>query len=657
MARSLAIDDVRLGQPQGTILRLLREVPRTLSELSALPMWPFYSFQTERVLHWALATIGTHALPLVLAWRGRFPLEVFDVLARFDAPEVAPAMADALARLKTVRPRAQRWLGEHATVAAMGLLPVALGPAGAAASQAAGALRFIASRGRLGDLRTVADRWGSVARAGLDALLAEDPLDDVPAKAPKLPSFVDIDALPRPRVVGTGRALSTSATTHLVEMLAFTKVDPPYAGIALVKDTLEREDLVSLAWALYDAWTRDGASAKDQWAFFALGHLGDDEVARALTPKIRAWPTEGASGRAAMGLDVLATIGTDVALMLLSGIADRVKSKPLQKKAKERLLHLAAAKGLTPHQLEDRLVPTLGLDDEGGMELDFGSRAFRVGFDEQLVPFVIGPTGKLADLPKPSAADDKTRAEESVVAWKRLKKDVRALAATQLRRLESAMCASRRWTHEEARAALVLHPLVRHLARRLLFATYDDDGRVTRTVRVAEDGTFADLEDAIVSLPDDATLGIPHRVELDDATVARWSEVFADYELIQPFPQLARDTYAIRDDERGAKELARFAGRSTRSQQLLSLVSRGWSHEGSPDGGVVTSYEKTLDAPGPRATVKVVFEPGIYLGQVAANPSQTIESVTLGGRVETFGALPRIAFSELVRDLEASLRA
>jgi hypothetical protein len=275
---------------------------------------------------------------------------------------------------------------------------------------------------------------------------------------------------------------------------------------------------------------------------------------------------------------------------------------------------------------------------------------------DALAPFVIGPAGKLADLPKPNAADDKTRAEESVAAWKRLKKAVRGLAATQLRRLESAMCASRRWTHEEARAALVLHPLVRHLARRLLFATYDD-GRVTRTVRVAEDGTFADLEDALVSLPDDATLGIPHRVELDDATAAQWSEVFADYELIQPFPQLARKTFAIRDDERGARELARFAGRSTRSQQLLSLVSRGWSHEGSPDGGVVTSYENTLDAPGPRATVKVVFEPGIYLGQVAANPTQTIESVTLGGRVETLGALPRIAFSELVRDLEAALRA
>jgi hypothetical protein len=63
------------------------------------------------------------------------------------------------------------------------------------------------------------------------------------------------------------------------------------------------------------------------------------------------------------GLDVLAAIGSDVALMHLNGIAQKVKFKGLQEKARAKIDQLAQARGLSAEELADRLVPDLGLDE------------------------------------------------------------------------------------------------------------------------------------------------------------------------------------------------------------------------------------------------------------------------------------------------------
>lgn len=100
-------------------------------------------------------------------------------------------------------------------------------------------------------------------------------------------------------------------------------------------------------------------------------------------------------------------------------------------------------------ELEDRLAPDLGLDDNGSLLLDFGSRQFTVSFDETLKPFVRDVSGsRLKDLPKPNKSDDESQANDAVNRYKLLKKDARTVAAQQVARLESAMCLRRRWSPE-----------------------------------------------------------------------------------------------------------------------------------------------------------------------------------------------------------------
>lgn len=138
---------------------------------------------------------------------------------------------------------------------------------------------------------------------------------------------------------------------------------------------------------------------------------------------IRAWPGESQHKRATVGLDILAAIGSDIALMQLNGIAQKLKFKALQERAKEKIADIAESRELTVAELEDRLAPDLGLDDNSSLLLDFGPRQFTVSFDETLKPFVRDASGsRLKDLPKPNKSDDESQANDAVNRYKLLKK-------------------------------------------------------------------------------------------------------------------------------------------------------------------------------------------------------------------------------------------
>ncbi|MFD0531331.1 DUF4132 domain-containing protein [Kitasatospora arboriphila] len=289
--------------------------------------------------------------------------------------------------------------------------------------------------------------------------------------------------------------------------------------------------------------------SQDGWALHVLGRARRRRDGPRLTPVLRAWPGEGAHHRAVDGLEVLAAIGSDVALLHLHGIAQRVKFKALKARAQEKIAEVAAGLGLSGEQLSDRLVPDFGLDADGTTVVDYGTRTFTVGFDEQLKPYVLDADGaRRKDLPVPGARDD---AEVALAERKRfaaLKKDVRTVAGDQIRRLEDAMVTRRSWTAEEFDQLFVGHPLLWHLVRRLVWLA-EADGATT-AFRVAEDRTLADVRDEVFVLPSGATVRLAHPLLLGD-DLGAWSELFADYEILQPFRQLGRA--GVRAERRGAR--------------------------------------------------------------------------------------------------------
>ncbi|AGL13695.1 DUF4132 domain-containing protein [Actinoplanes sp. N902-109] len=599
------------------------------------------------------------ALPMTLTVARRSPAEVAPLLAPYFSAEIALQMAEWYARLKTVRATALAWLLRHPAEAARALVPAALGKPGVPRRQAENALLALHHNGQGEAVQAAAQTYGAEAGAAIRTLLETDPLSLLPARMPAAPAWAAPGLLPPVKLRDGSGVLPVEAVTNLITMLAISRLDDPYAGLEPVRAACDPVSLAEFGWGLFQRWQMSGAPSKESWVLDTLGLIGDDETVRLLSPLVLTWPGEGGHAKAVAGLSVLAGIGTDVALMHLHGIAQRAKFKGLKTAAQQKMDEVAAGLGLSAEQLADRLVPDLGLDADGSMRLDYGPRQFTVGFDEQLRPYVADSAGKrLKALPKPGARDDEELAPAAYRTFSGLKKDVRTIAADQIRRLERAMVSGRRWTGAEFRQLFVAHPLLWHIVRRLVWGCFDESGALIGAIRVAEDRSFATVDDDETTVADDATVGVVHPLQLG-GSLPDWVEVFADYEILQPFPQLSRPTFGLTPAEAASNRLSRFEGITVPTGRVIGLERRGWRREEPQDAGIQGAIELAVDE---KRQVVIDLDPGIAVGAMDIFPDQKLDRIYLwngvgsrwGNRAESAVALSEldaITVSEVIRDL------
>lgn len=645
-----------LGPKRSQSSSLLMLLPQRAAQ-AVLRAWgaeSWYLMDGAR-LEMVIAWLDAEAIAALEHFLRESPERGLQLAQALASPQAAPVAASLLRHSKRARPVAQSWLLRHGELAATVLL-AQLGERKQRAD-ASFALRWLEAQGRGAQIEAAAADYGAAGREALAAWRADDPLQQAPARLPSLPEFWQAQSYARPQLLD-GRALPVAVLDAIGEMLAFSPLEPRFAGLDRLRELCRADSLSRFAWDLFEAWLVAGAANKEAWAFHALAHLGDEDAARRLARLIRGWPSEGASARAASGLDVLAAMGSEVALMLLHGIAQKVKSKPLQEKARAKIEQLALAQGLSAEDMADRLVPDLGLDDNGSLLLDFGPRQFRVGFDEHLKPLVYAADGSpLKDLPAPLKSDDAERSAQATARYKGLKKDVRTLGSQQIQRLERAMIEGRRWRADAFRRCFVEHPLLRHLSRRLLWARYAE-GQCLGGFRVAEDLSYANAQDDLLVLDDSAEVGIVHPLQLSPADAAAFGQIFADYEILQPFAQLGREVYRMGETELDAEDLPRCAGRTLPTLAVFALQGRGWQHEGDTDGGNISSLRCAL---GDHAA-ELDFSPGYIVGNPRSEPKQTLHGLRLsraGGWATPAGARWRdvdpLRLSEMLRDVEKML--
>src|SRR5262249_40797855 len=155
--------------------------------------------------------------------------------------------------------------------------------------------------------------------------------------------------------------------------------------------------------------------------------------------------------------------------------------KGLQGKAHDFMNEIATDRRLTAQQLEDRIVPDLGLDERGSRTFDYGLRRFHLVFGPNLKPLLRDDAGKLmSSPPRRNASDDPPKVEEAAREWSLLKKQVSQTVKVQVKRLERAMLGKRRWSAEEFDRLLVRHPFLFNLVRLLLWGEYGAGGELVR---------------------------------------------------------------------------------------------------------------------------------------------------------------------------------
>ncbi|MFC7530035.1 DUF4132 domain-containing protein [Actinoplanes sp. GCM10030250] len=625
--------------------------PRSLA-LELLPGWrPMGFWSPGWTLPHLLFRFGVDALPVVLQrCRQGGSLDVYGpLLLPAEGAEVAALMADWLDRLKSVRWIAVSWLRRHPKAAARDLIPAAVGPVGAERRTAEQALRVLVAAGHTDVVRAAAVEYGAAAASAVEPLLSVDPADAVPTRLPDLPQWSEDAGSLTPVLLRDRRhALPSEGVRHLCTMLALSRLGLPYPGLTAVRETLDSVALAEFGWSLFKSWESAGFPPKQSWVLEALALIGDDDTVRRLSPVVRAWPGAGGHARATIGLDVLYAIGSEMALIHLHAIARNVKFEALKDGADSRVRAVAAELGLTSDQLADRLVPDFGLDDRNTLTLNYGPRRFLVGFDEQLKPFVKDEDGKARKaLPKPGANDDEALATAAYKKFSALKKDLRSVATDQIRRLEDAMVIRRRWTGAEFRRLLVGHPLMGHLARRLVWVTYRADGTAGTALRVAEDGSMADVDDKAFAMGDDDVVGVAHPLDLQ-ADLSAWTALFTDYEILQPFPQLHRPVWRLTAEQAAQRRLPEFVGVDVPVDRLLKLERRGWWGRSAPmDAGIQNTMECNLPGLG---GLDFPLDPGISINDVYDQPAQIFRDARLTG-AENFAALDPVIVSELLCDL------
>ena len=529
------------------------------------------------------------------------------------APEAAPYMLELWLSSK-VPSLARQWLDNNPLHSIIGLIPVAAGelafePIKAKPNELSrAAIEYLIGLKRKGyeDLirQAIAQQPAEIAAVITKEVLDVEELKLEPLDEQTTPQWLQQGVSEIERSHQTYKLLSWVSCTDLPPLLinkkCFNESQVNAVLVALSKSTLDsphpilknikhkcdkpvgmaslRASVDNFIWSLFQRWLTDGAPKKENWAMLALGLLGSDEIAIKFTPYLRKWPGESQHHRAVLGLQCLRAIGSDTALMQINGIARKIKYKGLKARAQECISAIAKDRKLSPDELEDRIIPSLGLDAKGQRVFDYGDRQFNFVLGQDLKPMVRDETGKLrANLPKPAKKDNEELATQALADWKLLKKQVRETLKIQTVRLEQAMTAQRRWQWREFEDLLANHPFMTHLVQRIIWAGYDKQNNLVQTFRLAEDRTYADPEDEEISLSGIATVGIIYPVHLTPEQMAAWGETLSDYEIIPPFSQIDREIYAITPEEAETVEITRFEDITIPGITLLrTMESLGW---------------------------------------------------------------------------------
>ncbi len=470
---------------------------------------------------------------------------------------------------------------------------------------------------------------------------------------------------PPPLRVGDHR-LNDAQMAAMIQTLMSCPVEERCPLLVALRQHVDMKDCDAFAWSLFQSWSEAGSPSKEKWMMGAIGHLGGDACVLKLTPLIRQWPGESQHARAVFGLACLRAIGSNLALMQLSGIAQKLKFKGLKAKAQEFVQAIAEEKGLTRDELEDRVIPDCGLDERGRREFSFGPRSFSFVLGGDLKPMLKDDKGKLRpNLPKPNTKDDADLAVQAEADWKLIKKQIKEVAKLQAERLEQAVITGRRWSVDDFQAYLVNHPLMTHLVQPLVWAVYQDHSRGA-TFRVTEERDCADVRDEPLTLDERVeTIGLVHPLELDESERAAWGQVLSDYELIPPFLQLGRPIHTLSDDEASQSELARYHGLKLVAPTLVfTLEKLGWIRGKALDGGGF--FEHTKYFPSADVTAVVTYDGTVSMGYIDVDEILILETACfMRGRrapswdvgVEqrdrlTLGKVSPIVISEIIADLE-----
>jgi hypothetical protein len=451
-----------------------------------------------------------------------------------------------------------------------------------------------------------------------------------------------------------GAALDSASVAKLVAAIhretTKAKAKKGEPALAQFDAWLGENEMRDFVWRVFEVWAQSDGYMRHKWLFRALTDRLDDRLGFRLAPIIEHWVKENKKNAVEAGLEALAESDTEASLMVIEGLSQRFHYKGAYNLARRALEEIAKKRGLGLHELEDRLVPRCNLDENGTRVFDLDGKKVSLRVDQDLYAV-------LENEDKSRVKSIPAKFPEAKAAFDLLRTELEATLKTQSSRLEQSLSTGRRWKRADWETHLHTHPLMRHLVKRLVWGGYDAKGNLQNAFIVDEEGALmdGDLGKTEITGP---FVGLVHPVELDAAARGKWGTVLADFQIIQPFHQLARgphapkagDTDVMRDIPTGSLEPAKFHGVMNRL---------GWM-KGAPEYTTVRSFYKHFTGLGVFGIVEIA--PGMSVQGWDKDP-QKITAARFATEPPGYeGVLPKplplrdvspIAVSEVLHDVAA----
>ena len=512
-------------------------------------------------------------------------------------------------------------------------------------------------------LETAGDKQ-PVPRAEIEAALEGGAKSSAPAmKANAIPEWLANAPTPKETPafateasppVKDGAALDAASVAKLVDALhretTQKKAKKGDATVAQFDAWLGEDEMRAFVWRIFEVWSQSDGYMRHKWLFRALTDRLDDRLGFKLGPIIEHWVKENKKNAVEAGLEALAESDTEVSLMVIEGLSQRFHYKGAYNVARRVLEGIAKKRDLTVYELEDRLVPRCGLDENGTRAFDAGGKTLMLRVDQDLY-------AELEDAEKKRVKSVPAKFPEAKAAFDLLRTELEATLKTQSARLEQSLSTGRRWKKDDWETYLREHPLTRHLVRRLVWGSYDAKGKLQNTFVVDEEGALMDADLGKTAIQG-AFVGLVHPIELDPEARGKWGTVLGDFQIIQPFHQLARGAHAPKPGDRdvmtdiptGALEPAKFHGVMNRL---------GWM-KGAPEYTTVRSFYKHFTGLGVFGIVEIA--PGMSVQGWDKDPQKVTAARFATEPPGYEGKLPNalplrdvspIAVSEVLHDVAA----
>lgn len=359
-------------------------------------------------------------------------------------------------------------------------------------------------------------------------------------------------------------------------------------------------------------------------------------------------------------LEALAQMG-DPGLGRLVWLRQRIKYSSALQRIDAALEAEANRRSIELADLEELAVPTCGLDEHGVVTLPIGRATARIALTG---PLQVELSWVRADGTPQKSVPAAVRRQHGV-AFERVKgfyRELQALLPAQRDRLERLWHSDRCWDLETWRARYLAHPLLRPLARRLIWCFQRGPRRQTG---IWWQGHLVDVAgQPIAWLNAQTTVHLWHPLESAESERQQWQRWLIDQSVTQPFRQAHRELYPLSRAERRTGHFSeRFTAQVLRQHQLAALCKqRGWRYQfqGPHFGGRAIPL-LPLPGWGLRAELQVspvehqraVAQSGVSLYVVAQRLSfRWLDDQPRASTLCPLDQVPASLFSEVIRDLD-----